>query len=90
MHVDLQTGGAAPRRGGRVLYLEGLEEAPPSSPAGAVLHFVVVAAQAHHGLAVDVQLLVQGFQQGGTRALLNVPDTWYQFDRAEIVVMLLK
>lgn len=56
---------------GAVLYLEGLEEAASSSSAGAVLHFVIVAAQAHHGLAVDVQLLVQGLQQGGTRALLN-------------------
>lgn len=76
MHVDLQTDGAAPRRGeGRVPYLEGLEEAPSSSAGGPVLHFVVVAAQAHHGLAVDVQLLVQGLQQGRTRALLNVGDT---------------
>lgn len=56
-------------------YLEGLEEAPSSSAGGPVLHLVVVPTQAHHGLAVDVQLLVQGLQQGRTCALLNVGDT---------------
>lgn len=62
MHAELQINGVPPQRG-RVPYLKGLEEASSSASAGPVLHFVVVSAQAHHGLAVDVQLLVQGLQQ---------------------------
>lgn len=62
MHAELQINGVPPQRG-RVPYLKGLEEAPSSASTAPVLHFVVVSAQAHHGLAVDVQLLVQGLQQ---------------------------
>lgn len=55
------------RRWTPALHLEGLEEA--AAPA-AVLHLVLVAAQAHHGLAVDVQLLIERLQEGGPCPLL--------------------
>lgn len=45
---------------GMVLYLEGLKEAAASSSAP-VLQLIFVSTQAHHGLTVDVQLLVQRF-----------------------------
>lgn len=41
-------------------YLKGLKEAPSSS--GPVLHLVLVSSQTHHGLAVDVQVLIQCLQ----------------------------
>lgn len=52
------------------LYLEGFKEA--SSPAATpVLQLIFVPTQTHHGLAVDVQLLVQSLQEGWTCALLT-------------------
>lgn len=67
MHAEalIAAGGAGP-------YLKGLEETSPSSRTAAapVLQLVLVSHQAHHGLAVDVQLLIQGLQQGRTRSLL--------------------
>lgn len=59
----------ARRRASFPPHLEGLKE-PPAAPA-AVLQLVLVAPQPHHGLAVQVQLLVEGLQQGDARALLQ-------------------
>ena len=56
MHVGLQINR-------RVLYLEGFKEAS-SACSGPVLQLFIVCTQTHHGLAVDVQLLVQSLQQG--------------------------
>lgn len=44
-------------------YLEGLKEASTATTA-AVLQLVVISPDAHHGLAVHVELLVKRFQQG--------------------------
>lgn len=52
-------------------YLKGLKEAP--SPATPVFHFVILASDTHHGLAVQVELLIKGLQQGGARSLLLHP-----------------
>lgn len=52
------------------LYLKGFKEAPSSSSAP-VLQLIFVSTQTHHGLTVDVQLLVKCFQQGRTCALLT-------------------
>lgn len=39
-------------------YLKGLKEAPSSSTP--IFHFVVFASNTHHGLAVQVELLIKG------------------------------
>lgn len=39
-------------------YLKGLKEAP--SPATPIFHFVIFASNTHHGLAVQVELLIKG------------------------------
>lgn len=52
-------------------YLEGLKKAPATSSSTPVLQLIFVSTQTHHGLAVDVQLLIQGLQQSRTRALLT-------------------
>lgn len=42
-----------------ISYLKRLEE-PPA--AAAILHLVIVPTEPHHGLAIDVQLLVKRLQ----------------------------
>lgn len=54
-----------------MLYLKGLKKATATSSCTPVLQLIFVSPQTHHGLAVDVQLLVQGLQQSRTRALLT-------------------